>query len=70
METKAELEPRQRVGETEKMTVNLGVVDLGQIDLLDRKASIRTEAIWSEPPFATRSPFTPMFSSRQWPGEH
>lgn len=28
------LEPRQRAGETEKMTVNVGVVDLGQIDLL------------------------------------
>ena len=28
------LEPRQRVGETEKMTVNVGVVDLGHVDLL------------------------------------
>lgn len=28
------LEPRQRAGETEKMTVNVGVVDLGQVDLL------------------------------------
>jgi Arc/MetJ-type ribon-helix-helix transcriptional regulator len=28
------LEPRQRTGETEKMTVNVGVVDLGQVDLL------------------------------------
>lgn len=28
------LEPRQRVGETEKMTINVGVVDLGQVDLL------------------------------------
>ena len=28
------LETRQRAGETEKMTVNVGVVDLGQIDLL------------------------------------
>jgi Arc/MetJ-type ribon-helix-helix transcriptional regulator len=27
-------EPKPRVGETEKMTINLGVVDLGQIDLL------------------------------------
>ncbi len=27
-------EPRQRTGETEKMTVNVGVVDLGQVDLL------------------------------------
>ena len=27
-------EPRQRIGETEKMTINVGVVDLGQIDLL------------------------------------
>lgn len=28
------LDPRQRVGETEKMTVNVGVVDLGHVDLL------------------------------------
>jgi len=28
------LEPRLRAGETEKMTVNVGVVDLGQVDLL------------------------------------
>lgn len=27
-------ETRQRAGETEKMTVNVGVVDLGQVDLL------------------------------------
>jgi Arc/MetJ-type ribon-helix-helix transcriptional regulator len=30
----AAVEPRQRTGETEKMTVNVGVVDLGQVDLL------------------------------------
>ena len=70
METKADLEPRQRVGETEKMTINLGVVDLGQIDLLVQEGFIRTGAIWSEPLSATRSPFTPMPSSRPWPGEH
>jgi Arc/MetJ-type ribon-helix-helix transcriptional regulator len=28
------MEPRARIGETEKMTINLGVVDLGQVDLL------------------------------------
>ncbi len=28
------LETRQRAGETEKMTVNVGVVDLGHVDLL------------------------------------
>jgi Arc/MetJ-type ribon-helix-helix transcriptional regulator len=28
------VEPRQRTGETEKMTVNVGVVDLGHVDLL------------------------------------
>lgn len=28
------VEPRPRTGETEKMTVNVGVVDLGQVDLL------------------------------------
>ena len=29
-----ELERRQRAGETEKMTINVGVVDLGHVDLL------------------------------------
>ncbi len=28
------LEPKSRIGDSEKMTVNLGVVDLGQVDLL------------------------------------
>jgi Arc/MetJ-type ribon-helix-helix transcriptional regulator len=32
--SKTAIEPRQRSGETEKMTVNVGVVDLGQVDLL------------------------------------
>ena len=32
--TGKELERRQRAGETEKMTVNVGVVDLGHVDLL------------------------------------
>lgn len=32
--TSTALEPRQRTGETEKMTVNVGVVDLGHVDLL------------------------------------
>ena len=38
---------RQKVGETEKLTVNLGVVDLGQIDLLvqDGFYSNRTDLI-------------------------
>ena len=30
----AVMEQRQRTGETEKMTVNVGVVDLGHVDLL------------------------------------
>ncbi|MDQ2736875.1 MAG: CopG family transcriptional regulator, partial [Pseudomonadota bacterium] len=34
MSTSPITEPKSRVGETEKMTINLGVVDLGQIDLL------------------------------------
>ena len=34
MKNKAMLDPKPRVGETEKMTINLGVVDLGHIDLL------------------------------------
>lgn len=28
------IEPKARVGDTEKLTINLGVVDLGQVDLL------------------------------------
>lgn len=41
------LEPRPRAGETEKMTINLGVVDLGQIDLLVQEGfySNRTDLI-------------------------
>lgn len=33
-ESSAVSETRQRAGETEKMTVNVGVVDLGHVDLL------------------------------------
>ena len=41
------LEARSRVGETEKLTINLGVVDLGQIDLLVQEGfySNRTDLI-------------------------
>jgi Arc/MetJ-type ribon-helix-helix transcriptional regulator len=41
------LERRSRVGETEKLTINLGVVDLGQIDLLVQEGfySNRTDLI-------------------------
>ena len=41
------LEPRARTGETEKMTINLGVVDLGQIDLLVQEGfySNRTDLV-------------------------
>src|ERR1700694_6220693 len=41
------LEARPRVGETEKLTINLGVVDLGQIDLLVQEGfySNRTDLI-------------------------
>ena len=40
-------ETRGRVGETEKLTINLGVVDLGQIDLLVQEGfySNRTDLI-------------------------
>jgi len=40
-------EPRPRIGETEKLTINLGVVDLGQIDLLVQEGfySNRTDFI-------------------------
>ena len=42
-----DLEPRSRIGETEKLTINLGVVDLGQIDLLVQEGfySNRTDLI-------------------------
>ncbi len=42
-----ELDVRPRVGETEKLTINLGVVDLGQIDLLVQEGfySNRTDLI-------------------------
>ncbi|HET9340035.1 MAG TPA: CopG family transcriptional regulator [Casimicrobiaceae bacterium] len=41
------LEARSKVGETEKLTINLGVVDLGQIDLLVQEGfySNRTDLI-------------------------
>ncbi len=41
------LELKRGVGETEKLTINLGVVDLGQIDLLVREGfySNRTDLI-------------------------
>jgi Arc/MetJ-type ribon-helix-helix transcriptional regulator len=41
------IELRPRVGETEKLTINLGVVDLGQIDLLVQEGfySNRTDLI-------------------------
>src|SRR4051794_36041120 len=32
--TPVAFEPRPKAGETEKMTINVGVVDLGQVDLL------------------------------------
>lgn len=34
MNANTAIEPRQRTGETEKLTVNVSVVDLGQVDLL------------------------------------
>jgi len=42
-----DLEIRPRVGETEKLTINLGVVDLGRIDLLVQEGffSNRTDFI-------------------------
>ena len=44
---KTDLDGRSRGGETEKMTINLGVVDLGQIDLLVQEGfySNRTDLI-------------------------
>ena len=42
-----DLVPKPRVGDTEKLTINLGVVDLGQIDLLVQEGfySNRTDLI-------------------------
>lgn len=44
---KSDIDVRSRVGETEKLTINLGVVDLGQIDLLVQEGfySNRTDLI-------------------------
>lgn len=44
---KNDIEVRPRIGETEKLTINLGVVDLGQIDLLVQEGfySNRTDLI-------------------------
>ena len=41
------VESRSRIGQTEKLTINLGVVDLGQIDLLVQEGfySNRTDLI-------------------------
>lgn len=43
----SDVDVRPRVGETEKLTINLGVVDLGQIDLLVQEGfySNRTDLI-------------------------
>ena len=43
----ANLEPRVRGGDTEKMTINIGVVDLGQVDLLVQEGfySNRTDLV-------------------------
>jgi len=42
-----QIESRARIGDTEKLTINLGVVDLGQIDLLVQEGfySNRTDLI-------------------------
>ena len=44
---KAVVETRPKIGETEKLTINLGVIDLGQIDLLVQEGfySNRTDLI-------------------------
>jgi Arc/MetJ-type ribon-helix-helix transcriptional regulator len=45
--TMRDLEPRARSAETEKITINLGMIDLGQIDLLVQEGfySNRTDLI-------------------------
>ena len=49
---------RSKLPDAEKITINLGYVDLGQIDLLVQKASMRTAPTSSAPPSATSSPTT------------
>jgi len=48
-------ELRPRAGDAEKITINLGYVDLGHIDLLVQEGSTPTALTSSAPPFATRS---------------
>ena len=49
---------RDRAGETEKITINLGYVDLGHVDLLVRQGyySNRTDVIRYGDPQAGRQP--------------
>ena len=47
-----------RVGDTEKITINLGYVDLGHIDLLVAESVYANRATSSARPCATRSPAT------------
>ena len=44
MSGKVAVEARQRAGETEKMTVNVGVVDLGHVDLLVQEGFYSTRS--------------------------
>jgi hypothetical protein len=46
---------RPRIPDTEKITVNLGYVDLGHVDRMVRKGSIRTARISSGRPSAISS---------------
>ena len=48
-------ELRPKTPHTEKITIKLGYVDLGQIDLMGRKRSTRTGPISSRRPSATSS---------------
>ena len=61
-----ELRPKAG-GDSEKITINLGYVDLGHIDLLVRKASTPTAPTSSAPRSATSSTGTPMRPGSRWP---
>ena len=51
-------ELRPKAGDTEKITINLGYVDLGHIDLMVQEGFYSNRTDLSAPPFATRSSAT------------
>ena len=60
-------QPRPKPGDSEKITINLGYVDLGHIDLLVAESSTRTAPTSSEPPSATSLSVMPRRPGNRWP---